>query len=214
MKVKICGIRNMSDARVALAAGANALGFLIGLTHKAEDGIFEDDAREIIGKMPPFVSSVMVTHLTDAHEIASIAKYINATTIQVHDNVEPGVMELLKAEMPWIKLIKAIPIVDEAEAFEMMDAFQDLSDALLLDSITKDRIGGTGEPHDWRISERIVKKSSVPVFLAGGLNPFNVAEAIRVVSPYGVDVNSGVEMNGAKSELLTRAFVTNALLTS
>lgn len=214
MKVKICGIRNEADARVAINAGANALGFLVGLTHKAEDGISVEVAKAIIEGMPPLVSSVMVTHLTEVEEIVSIAREIKANTIQVHDYVKPEILTQIRDDLPAVKLIKAIPIVGESEALEFMNEFQDVSDALLLDTVTKDRIGGTGKTHDWRISSRIVKEAHVPVFLAGGLEPLNVAEAISAVSPYGVDVNSGVEIEGDKDELLTRAFVANATLAS
>lgn len=214
MKVKICGIRNQQDASIAIDAGANALGFLVGLTHKAEDEVSVGEAKNIICRIPPFVSSVLVTHLTDAEEISCIAEEIRVTTIQVHDYVDPSVMIRIRSNLPGVKLIKAIPIVSEIEAKELMEDFQRVSDALLLDSITDERIGGTGKTHDWSISRQIVCNATVPVFLAGGLQPLNVADAIRVVSPYGVDVNSGVEVNGAKSELLARAFVANAMLAS
>ncbi len=212
MKVKICGIRNESDAITAIDAGANALGFLIGLTHKAEDGISVEAAKKIIYNMPPFVSSTMVTHLTDANEIVDIAREINVTTIQIHDYVEPNVLVQIRASLPGVKLIKTIPVITENNALELMTEFQNFSDALLLDTVTNERIGGTGKTHDWSISRRIVDSAHIPVILAGGLNPLNIADAIQKVSPYGVDVNSGVEVNGNKDILLTRAFVANALL--
>ena len=213
MRTKICGIRNAADARVAIEAGASAVGFLVGITHLAEDKIDPSDAREIIRMLPPFVSSVMVTHLTEADQIVDLARQLNPTTIQIHDYVDPSVAEAVKKSLGWIKTIKAIPVVDRVEALELVKAYQGVCDALLLDSVTKGRIGGTGKTHDWTISKEIIEASQLPVFLAGGLNPDNVAEAARFVRPYGVDVNSGVELHGYKDAALVRRFIENAQIT-
>jgi len=199
MRTKICGIRNMSDAQTAIRAGANAVGFLVGITHLAEDKISKEDAKEIISLLPPFVSTVMVTHLTDKKEIVELAEYLGVTTVQIHDYIPPSDVLFVKENLPFCKIIKAVHVIDKEKAFEMVKDFECVCDALLLDSRTKDRLGGTGITHDWNISREIVAKSKVPVILAGGLTEKNVYDAVKKVKPFGVDVNSGVEDNGWKS---------------
>lgn len=199
MRTKICGIRNMSDAQTAIRAGANAVGFLVGITHLAEDKISKEDAKEIISQLPPFVSTVMVTHLTDKKEIVELAKYLGVNTVQIHDYIPPSDVLFVKESLPYCKIIKAIHVIDKENAFELVEDFESVCDALLLDSRTTDRLGGTGITHDWNISQEIVAKSKVPVILAGGLTDKNVYEAVKKVKPFGVDVNSGVENDGWKS---------------
>lgn len=200
MRTKICGIRNMLDAQTAIRAGANAVGFLVGITHLAEDKISKEDAKEIIAQLPPFVSTVMVTHLTDKNEIIDLATYLHVNTVQIHDYISPSDVLFVKERLPFCKIIKAIHIIDDKEsALEMVKEFECVCDALLLDSRTKDRLGGTGITHDWNISQEIVSQSKIPVILAGGLNENNVYTAVKKVKPFGVDVNSGVEKDGWKS---------------
>ena len=199
MRTKICGIRNMSDAQTAIRAGANAVGFLVGITHLAEDKISKEDAKEVIIQLPPFVSTVMVTHLTDKNEIVELAKYLGVNTVQIHDYISPSDVLFVKESLPFCKIIKAIHIIDKENAFELVGDFEGVCDALLLDSRTTDRLGGTGITHDWNISQEIVAKSKIPVILAGGLNEKNVYDAVKKVKPFGVDVNSGVENDGWKS---------------
>ena len=199
MRTKICGIRNMSDAQTAIRAGANAVGFLVGITHLAEDKISKEDAKEVITQLPPFVSTVMVTHLTDKNEIVELTKYLGVNTVQIHDYIPPSDVLFVKESLPFCKIIKAIHVIDKETAFELVEDFEGVCDALLLDSRTTDRLGGTGITHDWNISQEIVTKSKIPVILAGGLNEKNVYDAVKKVKPFGVDVNSGVENDGWKS---------------
>ncbi len=199
MRTKICGIRNLSDAQTAIRAGANAVGFLVGITHLAEDKISKEEAKDIIAQLPPFVSAVLVTHLTDKNEIVELAKYLGVGTVQIHDYIPPRDLQFVKDNLPFCKIIKAVHVMDREKALEMVKDFEGVCDALLLDSRTEDRLGGTGKTHDWNISREIVSKSKVPVILAGGLNEDNVYDAVKKVKPFGVDVNSGVEIDGWKS---------------
>ena len=193
-----------------MKAGANAVGFLVGLTHLAEDKINKDDAKAIIAKLPPFVSSVLVTHLTDRAKIIDLATELNVNTIQIHDYISPEDVVFVRTQMANCKIIKAIHIIDEAEAIQMMHDFECTCDALLLDSRTKERLGGTGMVHDWNISKRIVSESKIPVILAGGLTDQNVYDAVKKTMPFGVDVNSGVEADGWKDYAKVREFVSEA----
>lgn len=211
MRAKICGIRNLDDAITAISAGANAVGFLVGITHLAEDKISKEEAKDIIEKIPPFVSKVMVTHLLDKEEITGIARFLGVDTIQIQDHIPPEDLDQLKSELPYCKIIKAIHVTDRTEALKMLGSFERHCDAILLDSRTEDRLGGTGITHDWNISREIVEKASCPVILAGGLNGANVFDAVKQVRPYAVDVNSGVEVDGYKSFDKIKAFISNAI---
>jgi len=211
MRTKVCGIRNMDDAQTAIRAGAHALGFLVGITHVAEDKISAEDAKAIIAQLPPFVSSVLVTHLTDKDEIIALATRLGVSTVQIHDYISPADVAYVRKALPFCKIIKAIHIIDREEALQMMHDFESVADALLLDSRTKDRLGGTGMVHDWNISALIVEQSRVPVILAGGLTDENVYDAVMRVRPFGVDVNSGVERNGWKAEDKVKKYVSEAI---
>jgi len=210
LRTKICGIRNFEDAQIAIKAGANAVGFLVGITHLAEDKIDKDDAKKIIEHLPPFISSVLVTHLTDKNEIINLATELKVNTIQIHDYIKPDEVVFIRKQMTNCKIIKAIHIMDENEAINMMHEFEQTCDALLLDSRTKDRLGGTGKIHDWNISKRIVAESMIPVILAGGLTEKNVYDAVIKTMPFGVDVNSGVEIDGWKDYKKVKDFVLEA----
>jgi phosphoribosylanthranilate isomerase len=210
MRTKICGIRNHEDALTAIRAGANAVGFLVGITHLAEDKIDKETAKEIIGKLPPFVSRVLVTHFTNENAIVDLAEYLGVDTIQIHDYIPPKAVLHVKETLPYCKIIKAVHIINESEAVELMHDFETVSDALLLDSRTADRLGGTGMVHDWNISKKIVSLSQVPVILAGGLTNTNVFDAVVKTRPFGVDVNSGVEVTGWKNYEKIKQFITEA----
>lgn len=210
MRAKICGIRNEQDARTVIQAGADAVGFLVGITHLAEDQISKQSAKEIIAGLPPFVSSVLVTHLTDASEIVRLASYLRVNTVQIHDYIPASAVDAVRRQLPCCKIIKAIHVLEEAEALALLHEFENHCDAILLDSRTKERLGGTGKTHDWHISAKIVARSKIPVVLAGGLHPDNVYDAVRTVNPYAVDVNSGVELKGYKSYEKIRRFIDEA----
>lgn len=211
MRTKVCGIRNYEDAMTAIRSGADAVGFLVGITHLAEDKISAEDAKLIIAKLPPFVSTVMVTHLTDKEEIVRTAQYLGVNTVQIHDYIPPEDVSYVREKLPMCKILKAVHIIDESAALKMMRSFEHVCDALLLDSRTKDRLGGTGIVCDWDVSRKIVEECSIPVILAGGLTHENVYDAVCKVRPYGVDANSGLETaDGWKDAVKIRHFVVNA----
>lgn len=208
MRVKICGIRSVEDALTAISAGADAVGFLVGITHLAEDKISNEEAKKIIDYLPPFVSTVAVTHLQDIDKIVEMCEYLGVNTLQIHDYLSPENVLECKKRLPGIKLLKAIHVMQSCdEALEMSHSYENIVDAIILDSRTKDRLGGTGNVHDWNISKKIVEEISIPVILAGGLTDENVYDAVKKVNPYAVDVNSGVEMNGFKDFKKVKRFV-------
>ena len=205
--IKVCGIRNNDDAETALENGANTIGLLIGLTHKAEDKIDEKSGKDIaalVRNKYPDARIVLVTHLLDPAEIKRIAENVGVTAIQVHDDMSVEDIRKLRTDMPLIELMKAIHIEGSGQA-ATQDAiakahlYAPYVDALLTDSKSVDpdgqiRIGGTGKRHDPNVGRSLVEAfPKMPVVLAGGLTPDNVEEAIRQIHPAGIDANSGLE---------------------
>jgi phosphoribosylanthranilate isomerase len=200
MRVKICGITNQDDAMQAIRFGADALGFQVGMRHRTEDEVSPEEAKKIVATLPPFVSSVMVTHLQDAKTIIALLKSIQKIiTVQLHDDIDLKEIRAIRERIPSIHIIKAIHMIDglEAPTRKLHDYEDGVVDAIILDSVNlkEDRIGGTGIIHDWTLSKKMVDNSQLPVVLAGGLTPDNVQNAIRSVGPYAIDVNSGVKIS-------------------
>jgi phosphoribosylanthranilate isomerase len=207
MRVKICGIRDLHEARLALSFGADALGFLVGLSYRTEDELDLQTAQDLISKTPPFVSTVLVTHQVDLEWVAQACRQSGCSIVQLHGDFVLAQIPDLRHMVPNVRIIKAVNVVDESAIVRALAAAQQ-ADAVLLDSRTATRIGGTGHTHDWTISARIVKAVEKPVILAGGLKPENVGKAIDVVHPFAVDVNSGVEFpDGSKSPQKIEEFI-------
>jgi phosphoribosylanthranilate isomerase len=209
--VKICGIQTYEEARSALDYGATALGFLVGLTHRAEDEIEAAAAASIVRRLPAAAETVLVTHLLDPAALADLQSTVGTRTIQVHGNMTVPDLTRLRGLAPRARLLKAAHVTGDAALDEAL-AYSAAADALILDSRTADRLGGTGLTHDWSVSRRIVETvAPLPVYLAGGLRPENVEQAIGQVHPAGVDVNSGVEdAQGRKDVARMREFVVRA----
>jgi phosphoribosylanthranilate isomerase len=199
IRVKICGNRTIEEAFMAVRAGADAVGLIVGARYKTEDELDTYTAGEILTALPPYISTVLVTHLISAGEVIEIYQRVPTSVIQLQNDIMPREITKIKIHLPHVKLIKSIH-VKNITAIETAKSFTPYVDALLLDSRTGDRIGGTGITHDWDISSKIVLQINKPVILAGGLNPGNVLEAIRHVRPFGVDVNSGVEFADGKKD--------------
>lgn len=209
-RVKICGNRNLDEALLACRLGADAVGLIVGTRYPSEDAVDVAEAGRIVRQLPPLVTSVLVTHLVAADEIVALFLAGPFRAIQLHDQVDPEVIDQVRRRCPAAWLMAAVHVTGN-DALDVAMHLQPHVDALVLDSRTADRIGGTGQVHDWRISRRIVRAVRVPVLLAGGLTPDNVQSAIAQVRPYGVDVNSGVDdAQGAKSPALVRAFLHHA----
>jgi phosphoribosylanthranilate isomerase len=211
IRVKICGIRRLDDALAAAEYGADELGFLVGQKHTSPDFLEPADAAAIVRALPPSVSTVLVTHLAEPDDIVALAAEIGVTTIQLHGDTSPDQAATIKERVPHIKIYKAIHVID-AQSINTARQYT-LADALVLDTldISTDRVGGTGRTHDWAISRQIVEQLSIPVILAGGLTPDNVATAVRHVRPYGVDVNSGTKgSDGYKDNAKLKRFIDKA----
>ena len=191
MRVKICGIQSARDADVCQRAGASALGFLCGVPSSVRCFIEPGAARDIIHTVPPYVATVLVTTLSEGVKIERLLQQVPASAIQLHGPIVPDTVAALRARYPYLKVIRAIPVAGR-QAIDQACLWAGTIDALLLDSKGEDDRGGTGRTHDWSISREIVSRVAIPVILAGGLSPENVAAAVRAAGPFGVDVNSGV----------------------
>ena len=197
-RVKICGITNLADARAAVEAGADALGFVFYADSPRH--VTRKDAANICQALPPLVVKVGVFVNELEYEIEQALQDCLLNALQFHGDEPPGFCTKFAA-----KSIKAIRMRNETALHAATD-YDDV-DALLLDTYTEAARGGTGQAFDWSLAER-AKQIGPPLILSGGLTPANVAEAIRRVRPYAVDVSSGVEREpGRKDPEKLRRFI-------
>lgn len=212
MWIKICGIRNPEEARWAIEAGADALGFLVGLDYPSADALELDSALALAGAFAGTgVERVLVTHRVDAVWVAEALDGRGFDAVQLHGDFPLEAIGALRDGRPWLRIARVVHVTGEA-AIERAARVARVADIVHLDTRSGDRIGGTGLPHDWSISARIVAAVAPrPVVLAGGLTPENVADAIARVRPWGVDVNTGVEdALGAKARNRIGTFIESA----
>ena len=208
-RVKICCISSVAEARTAIAAGADAIG-LVSAMPSGPGVIDEDLIAEIAVAAPPAIGTFLLTSEVEPAAIVAQQRRCGVNTIQLCDAPGAGAYPLLREALPGIALIQVIHVRSEADVAEAIGAAV-LVDGLLLDSGNPagrvKELGGTGRVHDWALSRRIVAGAPCPVFLAGGLNADNVAEAIRHVRPYGVDLCTGVRTEDALDPAKLTAFM-------
>jgi len=212
MKVKICANRNIYDAQSCIEAKADIIGILVGQEHNSNDFVNKETAKEISDYVGDKCDISLVTHLKNAYEIIELTKYIGNNMIQLHSDIDEGEVEKIRNQLPEVKLVRLIHISEKGEIYTDINKIK-YADYYLLDSfnLKTNQVGGTGLTHDWNKSNEIIKKLDKPTFLAGGLNPENVAQAILIVKPYGVDVNSGCKNEkGIKDRNKVIEFVKNA----
>ena len=197
-RVKVCCISSIEEARLAVDLGASALGLVSAMP--SGPGVITD---ELIGTIapaaPPGVATFLLTSQLDADAIVEQQRRARVNTLQVVDRLPTGSHRRLREALPGIALVQVVHVGGE-ESFDEAVAVASEVDAILLDSgnqgLAVKELGGTGRVHDWAISRRIREAVPVPLFLAGGLRPENVREAIELVGPYGLDVCSGVRTDG------------------
>lgn len=193
-RIKICCISSMEEASEAIRHGAAALG-LVGPMPSGPGIISDELIQKIARSVPPPVSTFLLTSETTAEDVVLHYHKTQTHTIQLVDKMVPGSYASIRQSLPGVKLVQVIHVMDESAVAEALEAGEK-ADALLLDSgnpkLSVKVLGGTGNVHDWSLSRRIVELSPVPVFLAGGLHPGNVARAIEEVQPFGLDLCSGV----------------------
>lgn len=216
LRVKICCISSIAEAKTAIEYGASALG-LVG-NMPSGPGVIDDKLiSEIVKSIPPAVSTFLLTSETTAGNIIAHYKKVNTTTIQIVDRLPGTDYPILRNELPNVKLVQVIHVIDEDSVKEAIEISKYV-DAILLDSgnpnLQVKELGGTGRTHNWDLSKQIKESIDIPLFLAGGLNKDNVQEAIEKVNPYGIDLCSGVRTNGQLDEKKLRELFQSIELTS
>ena len=206
--VKICCISSVAEARLAVECGASALGLVSAMP--SGPGVIGDALiTEIAATVAPPVATFLLTSRQDADGIIDQHRACRTTTLQLVDHVAPAELRKLRAALPGIQLVQVIHVTGE-ESVDEARAVAPLVDALLLDSgnqkLAVKELGGTGRTHDWRLSRRIRDEAGVPLFLAGGLNAANVADAVKQVAPHGLDLCSSVRSGGRLDAARLRSF--------
>jgi phosphoribosylanthranilate isomerase len=209
IKIKICCISSVEEARLALKYGADALGFVSAMPSGA--GVIDEKLiPQIVSTVPPPTATFLLTCLVKAEDIISQILRCNTNTVQLVDRVGHEVYHAIRQKLPWIKIVQVIHINDK-NSIKEAETISPFVDAILLDSgnqsLQVKELGGTGRVHDWSISKTICEIIDKPVILAGGLNYDNVGEAIRTVNPFGVDVCSGLRTNGSLDKEKLKQFV-------
>jgi phosphoribosylanthranilate isomerase len=210
-RIKVCGIMSESELFQAVFAGADAVGFVVEIDD-SRHCLTAGEAADLIELVPIFTKSVAVIAPENVDEAVRLAARTKADVLQVHGSLAPKDLAELKSRVHQ-KLVVAVAAgatgaAETAGAGSKEAArFGMVADAVLLDTVVNGKLGGTGAVHDWDRSAKVVGSLKVPVILAGGLNPSNVAEAIKKVRPYAVDVSSGLETGGKKDPEKIRSFI-------
>lgn len=201
-RVKICCIGSVEEAKLAIRYGASALG-LVSEMPSGPGMLSEGLIAQVAAMVPPMVASVLLTSKADTLGIIAQQRRLGVNTVQICDRLRSGTYDDLRQALPGIAIIQVIHVTGP-EAIEEALAIAPNVHGLLLDSgnqsLATKELGGTGRIHNWEISRRIRELVEVPVFLAGGLTPDNVIDAIQKVEPFGVDICSGVRTDGKLDE--------------
>jgi phosphoribosylanthranilate isomerase len=207
-RVKICCIASLEEARMAIRHGASALG-LVSAMPSGPGPIPEELIAQIAARVPPPVATFLLTSRQDAAFIIEQQRRTRVNTLQICDHLPPADLDELCRSLPGIRLVQVIH-VQGPEALNEATSVARHVDAILLDSgrpkAEVKELGGTGRVHDWTISRQIREAIEIPLFLAGGLKAANVREAIEQVSPFALDVCTGVRTDGKLDEAKLAAF--------
>jgi len=197
-RVKICCISSVAEARMAIEAGASALG-LVSAMPSGPGVISEDQIAEIAAIVPPPIATFLLTSKQDVESIVEQQRRCRTNCVQLCDCVTSGSLCELKAALPGVSIVQVVHVTGPESVDEAIAVAASV-DAILLDSgnpsLAVKELGGTGRRHDWSLSRKVREQVSVPIFLAGGLKAENVAEAIAAVQPFGLDLCSGVRTDG------------------
>jgi phosphoribosylanthranilate isomerase len=204
VRIKVCGLTDPVEAKAVAEAGADAIGLVFA---KSPRQIDPDRAREIVQNLPPMVQTVGVFVNESFEKIRQVIDYCGLDLVQLHGEETPEICEQLAP-----RVIKAWRIRTKADIQALLP-YQEVVKAFLLDAWSQSAHGGTGETFDWSIAIEAKKVLSRPIILAGGLKPENVAQAVKQVRPWGVDVSSGVENAPGKKNIdLVADFIRRAMV--
>lgn len=208
-RVKICCIASVEEAQVAILHGADALGLVSAMP--SGPGVIDDGTIALVSAIvPPAVSRFLLTSRQDVRAIAAQQRECGVDTVQICDRLLEGTYADLRVLLPGVRLVQVVHVTGPEAVEEAIEVAPHV-DAVLLDSgdqrLAVKQLGGTGRHHDWNLSTRIREAIDVPMFLAGGINAFNVSRAIQEVGPFGLDVCSGVRTDGALDEAKLSSFM-------
>lgn len=213
-RVQVAGVSSLEEALFCHRVGVDALGFTLELPSGLHDGLTADKARVIIEQLPSYILPVVITYHQTAAAACQLVQNTGGKALQFHGGISEDEIGHFRDLCPGIHTIVRVTVRDEAAMEKALQFKPPLWDAIILDSFDPEtgRLGATGLTHNWSISARIVQQAQVPVILAGGLNPDNVGEAIRIVRPHGVDAHTGLEnLDGSRNFEKIRAFALQAL---
>jgi phosphoribosylanthranilate isomerase len=200
---------SLEEAQLAIRAGADAVGF-VGVRPVSPRAIDDQAIAAIAALVPPPVATFLLTSECTAAGVARHVLATGASTVQLVSHLSPSESEQLPKLLPTTRRVQVIH-VESASALDLIDQYAPHVHAFLLDSgrpgLPTPEYGGTGRTHDWSVSAEFVRRSPHPVFLAGGLSPANVGEAMRRVRPFGVDLCSGVRTEGRLDRDKLEAFI-------
>jgi phosphoribosylanthranilate isomerase len=200
IRVKICGMKSVDDIDIAAKCGADAVGFITEVAVDTPRNLDMELSTELINTTPPFVTTVMVIMPESIAHAKKLVSNARPDIVQVHSTADTELLTALRAMR--VRIIQKFSISDETKVMETIKIINELAECNLIDSAILDTAcssgGGSGLTHDWKISSEVAKNIPVPLIVAGGLNPQNVGKCVDIVSPYGVDVASGVEVKGKK----------------
>ncbi len=210
-KIKICCIKDIAEANLAIKYGADAIG-LVSEMPSGPGVISESEISKIAEFVPKNIKTFLLTGKQSSSEIIKQLKRCKTNTVQIVDKLLEGTYREIKTALPEIDIVQVIHVLNKNTVCEAISISKDV-DGLLLDSgnpnLKTKVLGGTGKTHNWELSKEICTSVDIPVFLAGGLNPNNVSEAIKTVKPSGVDLCGGIRTNGDLDENKLAAFVKN-----
>ena len=208
-RIKICCIASIDEMWLAVNHGATALGFVSKMP-SGPGPIDEELIASIVPHVPAGIATFLLTSETEAEPIIAQQKRTRVNTLQLVDAVDRATHRQLRQTLPGVSIVQVIHVTGKESVSDALDVAKDV-DALLLDSgnprLAVKELGGTGRRHDWKLSREIRDKSGVAVYLAGGLNASNAAEAVETVQPFGLDVCSGVRTDGKLDPLKLDRFV-------
>jgi phosphoribosylanthranilate isomerase len=216
LRIKICCMQSADEVRIAVAHGATALGFVSEMP-SGPGPVPEPLITSLVAGVPADVRAFLLTSKVDASAIIAQVRRTRVGAVQICDRLMIGSHRDLKAALPDVAIVQVIHVESEKSVHEAV-AVADEVDELLLDSgrpaASVKELGGTGRVHDWALSRRIREAVHIPVWLAGGLTASNVAQAVALVRPAGVDVCSGVRTGGVLDPAKLAAFVQAARTTA
>jgi phosphoribosylanthranilate isomerase len=212
-RVKICCIASVAEAELAIHYGASAIGLVSAMP--SGPGVIDDESIALIAsKIPPAIATFLLTCSQDVASIIEQQRRARANTLQIVDRLTEGSYDDLRKALPGIAIVQVIHVTGEESIHEAVEVASQV-DAILLDSgnqkLPIKELGGTGRTHDWTISRHIRESVDIPIFLAGGLNADNVAEAINQVGSFGLDLCSGVRTDGKLDEMKLAKFMEKVL---